>query len=100
VLVERTNKCNEVAKGAQESFEITARAQLDDMRQAMQLARDSLLAESPFAEVKLIDPDIESSILVLAQEVDKAQQKMRLLEGQSLVAKSEKREDLIRRWGS
>jgi hypothetical protein len=100
VLAERTRKCNDVAKSAQESFEFTAREQLQDARLAVQLVRDSVLAESPFAEVKLVDPDMEASILVLAQEVDKAKEKLRSLEGQSIVTKSEKKEDLIQRWGS
>lgn len=100
ILSERTQKCTDISKGAQESFEITARAQIQDARQAIQLLRDSVLAESPFGDVKLVDPDIEGSILILAQEVDKAKEKLRVLEGQSVVAGSEKKEDLIQRWGS
>ncbi|TWU75767.1 hypothetical protein ED733_002641 [Metarhizium rileyi] len=100
VLAERSRKCNEVAAAAQESFEITARTHVDDARRAMQLVRDSLFAESPFGDVKLVDADMEGSILVLAQEVDKAKDTLRSLEGQSVVAKSEKKEELIQRWAS
>ncbi|EFY97466.1 hypothetical protein X797_007191 [Metarhizium robertsii] len=100
VLAERTRKGNDVAKGAQEGFEMAARAHVEDARQAIQLVRDSLLAESPFGDVKLVDPDMDSSISVLAQEVNKAKERLRSLQGQSIVARSEKRDEFIQRWGS
>ncbi|QPH02372.1 hypothetical protein C2857_006581 [Epichloe festucae Fl1] len=99
-VAERARKCDEVAKGAQESLEITTRAHLSDTKLALQLLRDSLLAKSPFGEVKLVDPDIEGSILVLQQEVEKAKEKLRSLEGQSATARSVKKEEFVRRWGS
>ncbi|KHN99694.1 uncharacterized protein MAM_02547 [Metarhizium album ARSEF 1941] len=100
LLAQGNRKCNGVAKGAQEGFESTARAHVEDAMHAIQLVRDSLLADSPFGDVKLVDPDIEGSILVLAQEVDKAKKKLQSLAGHRVVAKSEKREALIQRWGS
>ncbi|EFY90559.1 hypothetical protein MAC_03337 [Metarhizium acridum CQMa 102] len=100
VLAERTRKGNDVAKGAQEGFEMTARAHVEDARRAIQLVRDSLLAESSFGDVKLVDPDMEGSISVLAQEVNKAKEKLRSLQGQSIVARSEKKDEFIQRWGS
>lgn len=100
VLAERTRKCNDVEKGAQESFEIAAHEQLEDARRAVQLLRDSLLAETPFGDVKLVDPELEGSIMVLSQEVDKAKEKLSSCEGQTIMARSEKREDFIQRWGS
>lgn len=99
-VAERARKCDEVAKGAQESLEITTRAHLSDAKLALQLLRDSLLAESPFGEVKLVDPVMEGSILILQQEVEKAKEKLRSLEGQSVMARSVKKEEFVRRWGS
>ncbi|KAK2608817.1 hypothetical protein QQS21_002674 [Conoideocrella luteorostrata] len=100
VLAERTRKCDDVLKGAQESFELALKAHLQDARLAIQLLKDSLLAESPFGAVQLVDTDIEGSILVLEQEVEKAKEKLRALEEQSVMAGSIKREELIQRWGS
>ncbi|GAB0134711.1 hypothetical protein EsDP_00003069 [Epichloe bromicola] len=99
-VAERARKCDEVAKGAQESLEITTRAHLSDAKLALQLLRDRLLAESPFGEVKLVDGDIEGSILVLQQEVEKAKEKLQSLVGQSVMARSVKKEEFVRRWGS
>ncbi|KAG6038597.1 hypothetical protein E4U41_004019 [Claviceps citrina] len=101
-VAQRGRKCDHVADAAQESLETAARAHLTDAKLAVQLLRDSLLAESPLGEVKLVDPDIERSILVLQQEVDKAKDQLRSLEGQgqSLVARSVKKEEFVERWGS
>ncbi|KAG5991471.1 hypothetical protein E4U43_004015 [Claviceps pusilla] len=100
VVAQKTRKCDEVAHAAQESLEITTRAHLTDAKLAIQLLKDSLLAESPFGEVNLVDPDIESSIIVLQQEVEKARDKLKALEGQSVMTKSAKKDELVRRWGS
>lgn len=98
VLQERSQKCDEVALGAQESFEMAAIAQLDDMRLAVQLLRDSVLAESPYSKTRLIDPDIESSVLVLGQEVDKVHQKLAFIESLRIDGRSEKKDQFLQRW--
>ncbi|QUC19248.1 uncharacterized protein UV8b_03489 [Ustilaginoidea virens] len=99
-LADRTRKYDQVARAAQESFETTTRAYLDDARKANQFLRDSLLAESPFGDVKMVDPDVEASIRVLEQEVDKAKEKLRYLQGQAVLAGSQKKAEFINRWGS
>ncbi|POR32467.1 Uncharacterized protein TPAR_07337 [Tolypocladium paradoxum] len=99
-LADRSQKSADVARGAQESFEMSAIAQLEDTRRAIQLLRDSVLAESPFGEVNLVDPEIEGSISVLEQEIGKAREKLKIAEGQNVVAKSERREDMLQRWSS
>ncbi|PFH58766.1 hypothetical protein XA68_13228 [Ophiocordyceps unilateralis] len=79
-VTERSQKAAEVARGAQESFETSVVAQLRDAKLAIQLLEDSLLADSPFAEVNLSDPELETSILVLDQEIGKAGEKLRAVE--------------------
>ncbi|KAF4580932.1 vacuolar H+/Ca2+ exchanger [Ophiocordyceps camponoti-floridani] len=71
-VTERRQKAAEVARGAQESFETSVVAHLSDAKLAIQLLEDSLLADSPFADVNLSDPELETSILVLDQEIGKA----------------------------
>ncbi|KAG6008631.1 hypothetical protein E4U21_004271 [Claviceps maximensis] len=100
VVAQRSRKCDEVAQAAQESLEFVTRAHLTDVKLAIQLLRDSLLAESPFGQVKLVDPDIEGSILVLQQEVEKAREKLQSLQGQSIMVRSVKKEEFVERWGS
>lgn len=102
---EREAKSRDMAYSAQESFERAAMAHLGDARRAVQLLRDSVLAESPFGdEVKLLDPEIEGSIVVLGQEVAKT--KERVDEAEEIVAKgrarkhgaSEKQKEMLERW--
>ncbi|KAH6606929.1 hypothetical protein Trco_006082 [Trichoderma cornu-damae] len=99
ILEERWSKCNEIARNAQETFEMGALAQLNDTRLAIQLVRDSVLAESPFNEPRLVDPEISGSITVLAADVEGAKDRLALVEGQRRDRKSEKREEFIERWG-
>ncbi|KAH6693504.1 hypothetical protein F5X68DRAFT_45462 [Plectosphaerella plurivora] len=102
---DRAAKSRDVALNAQESFERAVAAHLGDSRRAIQLLRDSVLAESPFGpEVKLADPEIEASIVVLGQEVAKVRE--RVGEAEDMVAKgrarkhagSDKQREMIERW--
>ncbi|UKZ51212.1 hypothetical protein TrVGV298_004969 [Trichoderma virens] len=99
ILEERWNKYDEIARNAQETFEMGALAQLNDTRLAIQLVRDSVLAESPFNEPRLVDPEISGSITVLAAEVEGAKDRLAVVEGQRRDRKSEKRDEFIERWG-
>ncbi|KAG6105759.1 hypothetical protein E4U31_001249 [Claviceps sp. LM219 group G6] len=102
IVDQRSRKCDEVAHAAQESLEIVTRAHLTDAKLAVQLLQDSILAESPFGHVNIVDPDIEGSIDVLRQELDKVQGKLRTLEeqGKRIVASSRvKRDEFVERWG-
>ncbi|KAL2753021.1 hypothetical protein ACRALDRAFT_2061376 [Sodiomyces alcalophilus JCM 7366] len=105
-LAEREAKADDVALNAQESFEQATAAHLADARRAVQLLRDSVLAESPFGpDVKLVDPDIEGSITVLGQEVAKVQarvdeiQSARSPAGRKNWAQSGKQREMVERWG-
>ena len=73
---------------------------MGDARLAVQLLKDSILAESPFGQVTLVDSEIDGSIAILQQEVSKAQERLREAEGQGLASRSMKRDELIQRWGS
>ncbi|RCI14541.1 hypothetical protein L249_6584 [Ophiocordyceps polyrhachis-furcata BCC 54312] len=98
-VADRSKKAAEVARGAQESFERGVVAQLCDAKLAIQLLQDSLLADSPFADVNLSDAELETSILVLDQEVGKAGEKLRAVERRKPVGRSEKRDEIVRRFG-
>lgn len=100
VLAERSIKADDVSKNAQESFEALTMSKLEDARLAIQLLRDSVLAESPFAEVKLVDPEIEGSIHFLGQEMEKVGEKLNGIDAKKGNGKSEKKEEILRRWGS
>ena len=100
VLAAQRQKTNQMMHTTQDSFQASARANIHDARQAVQLLRDSLLAESPFGEVKLVDAEIEKSTLVLEQEVEGVRRQLdRLGTELDKGKKSAKRDELLRRWG-
>lgn len=101
-LTARTRKSADVDRAVQTSLERAASARLSDVRAALQLVRDSVLAESPFAEVHLVDPGIEASISVLAQEVHNVASRLAGVEREAAVVgkgRNAKREEMVRRWG-
>lgn len=97
VIAERSEKANDVARNAQETFEANTVSKLQDARLAIQLLRDSILAESPFEEVRLVDPEIEGSIHVLGQEVEKVKEKLDAVDVKKGV-KSVKKDEFVHRW--
>lgn len=98
----RADRAAEVDGAVQSTLERTASSRLADARAALQLVRDSVLAESPFAEVHLVDPGIEASIGVLMQEVHSATSRLAEAEREAAVlgrGRNVKREEMVRRWG-
>lgn len=98
-LDDRSVKANDVARNAQDSFEAIASAHLDDVRRAVQLLTDSLLAESPFGDVELVDPEIKGSIDVLVREVQHIKDGLGRAESEKRSGRSEKKAEILRRWG-
>ncbi|ROV98347.1 hypothetical protein VMCG_07173 [Cytospora schulzeri] len=102
-LEERAHNAAEVGRSVQSTFEGTAMSYLSDARTALQLVRDSVLAESPYAEVHLVDPGIEASIGVLAQEVHTVSSRLEGIERETAAltrGRNIKKEEIISRWGS
>lgn len=100
-LAERRQKAADVAGSVQSTFEHAATAHLSDARCALQLIRDSVLAESPYAEVHLVDPGIESSIGILAQEVQNIASRLDDVESEAAKlarGRNLNRDEIISRW--
>lgn len=100
---ERLRNASEVSRSVQSTFEGTAASYLSDARTALQLVRDSVLAESPFSEVHLVDPGIEASIVVLAQEVHTVSSRLQGIERETAAlarGRNLKKEEIISRWGN
>ncbi|KAJ9137135.1 Vacuolar H+/Ca2+ exchanger [Pleurostoma richardsiae] len=101
-LEERAAKAADVERNVQESFESSAIAHVADARHALQIVRDSVLEESPFGDVKLVDPEIEGSVVVLAQEVENVRRRLEASErdiASVLKGRNLKKEEFIGRWG-
>ncbi|KAF4342313.1 hypothetical protein FBEOM_3720 [Fusarium beomiforme] len=99
-FAERSSKTTDVARNAQDSFETSVTSRLDDARLAIQLLRDSVLAESPYGEIKMVDPEFEGSIDMLSQEVDKVKEKLDGVVAKKALAKSVKKDEFVQRWAS
>jgi hypothetical protein len=101
-LTDRTRKLAEVSRDVQLSFEKSSSAHLFDARKALQLIRDSVLAESPYVEVHLADPGIEGSIGIMAQEVHNLYSHLDGVEKEAAVlakGRNAKKEEILKRWG-
>ncbi|RGP71554.1 hypothetical protein FSPOR_3260 [Fusarium sporotrichioides] len=95
---DRSDKTTDVMRGAQEGFEMSVTSRLDDARLAIQLLRDSLLAESPFGEVKMLDPEFEESVVALARDVEGVKEKLDAVVDKKALAKSAKKDEFVQRW--
>ncbi|KAK7735956.1 hypothetical protein SLS53_007335 [Cytospora paraplurivora] len=103
ILSERTRKAADFKRDVQSEFEGTAMSYLTDARTALQLVRDSVLAESPYAEVHLVDPGIESSIIVMAQEVQNVSSRLETAERETAAlarVRDATKEEILSRWGT
>lgn len=101
ILCRRNQTLTEITSTTQATLEHTATTHIVDARTAIQLVRDSVLAESPFAEVNLVDPGIESSIGVLGQEAGNVSARLEGVEREARVigqAKNVRREEMVARW--
>ncbi|KAG8165552.1 hypothetical protein KVR01_004104 [Diaporthe batatas] len=97
-LAERRQNAADVADSVQSTFEHAATAHLSDARCAIQLIRDSVLAENPNG---LVDPGIESSIVILAQEVHRIASRLDGVETEAAVlarGRNVKRDEIVSRW--
>lgn len=102
-LEERLRNAAEISRSVQSTFEGTSATYLSDARTALQLIRDSVLAESPYSEVHLVDPGIEVSIGVLSQEVHTVSSRLEGIERETAAlarGRNLKKEEIISRWGS
>jgi hypothetical protein len=102
VLSDRTAKVTDVAANVQDSFEAATTAQLKDSALALQALRDSLLAESPFGQVQLVDPEMDGSIRILDQELENVRTRLEKIDAEMTLIRGRrgKQDELIRRWGS
>jgi hypothetical protein len=100
-LDSRRRKMRDVSLNVQQSFEGVAAKQVADGKLAIQLVRDSILAETSFGGARLMDPEIEGSIAVLSQELATVDEKLKGIDvGVSqLKGRNAKKDEFISRWG-
>ncbi|KAG9259113.1 uncharacterized protein F5Z01DRAFT_25837 [Emericellopsis atlantica] len=98
-LADRSAKASDVAHSTHETFEATATKYLDDLQRAVQIVEDGVFAETSFGNVKLMDPEVEESIAFLSSETQQIKSRLDQCNTKKGDGKSEKKEDMVRRWG-
>jgi hypothetical protein len=97
-LLDRANKLEAHANSLQSSTETSISSHLLDAHVTLHLLRNSLLAESPYHSVSLLDPEVESSLSTLENDIQQSQEKLESLDLQKLQTKNAHRDQLVERW--
>lgn len=64
------------------------------------MLRDSVLADSPWGAVRLVDEELEGSVKVIRQELEKIEEWRGDIEGAVKASNAdERREQFMKRWG-
>jgi hypothetical protein len=98
MLSERMTRLEGHANSLQSTTETSISSHLLDAQNTLGLLQDSLLAETQYGKVRLIDPQIESDVSKFDQEVQNLQKSLEAIELHQLQAKNVNREQLVERW--
>jgi hypothetical protein len=97
-LSDRLGKLEGHTASLQVTMESSISSHLADAQSTLQLLQDSLLAESLYHKVHLLDPDIESSIDIFEEDLKSLQEQMEGVNLQKLQTRNVNREQLVERW--
>jgi hypothetical protein len=98
MLSERTTRLEGHANSLQSTTETSISSHLLDAQITLGLLQDSLLAETLYGKVRLLDPKVESDVSKFDQEVQDLQKSLDAVELHNLQAKNVNREQLVERW--
>lgn len=97
-LSDRLSKLEGHANSLQSTTESSISSHLLDAHVTLQLLHDSLLADTLYRKVQLLDPEIESSIGSFEQNVQDLQGELEAVNLQKLQARNIHRDELVDRW--
>lgn len=97
-LQDRASKLEAHSKSLQSSTETSISSHLLDSHITLHLLRNSLLAQSPYNNVSVLDPEIESSLSTLEDDVQLLHDRLENLDLERLQTKNPHREQLVARW--
>ena len=97
-LSHRLSKLEGHANSLQSTTESSISSHLLDAQVTLQLLRDSLLADTTYGKVRLLDPDIELSVAAFEKDVRDLQEGLEAVSLQKLQAMSVFRDELVQRW--
>ncbi|KAF4636224.1 hypothetical protein G7Y89_g1879 [Cudoniella acicularis] len=97
-LADRVLKLDIHANSLQQTTELAISSHLLDANLTLQLLQDSLLAETMHGKVRLLDPDIESSVTMFEQEIEDLEAALEGVDLGLLSERNVKREEIVGRW--
>lgn len=98
MLAERLTRLEGHATSLQSTTESSISSHLLDARMTLGLLHDSLLAESQYRTVRLLDPELENAVKSFERDVKRVQDGLEGVDLHSLQARNVNREQLIERW--
>lgn len=97
-LSDRTRKLEGHAATLQSTTESSISSYLLDSHITLNLLRDSLLSDSAYNKVRLLDPEIESNMANFELDLLTLQEKLEAIDLQKLSARNIHKEQLVERW--
>ena len=98
MLAERLNRLEGHAASLQSTTESSISSHLLDARMTLGLLHDSLLADTQYHKVQLLDPSLEDAVTSFEKEIQNLQDDIEAVDLHSLQARNVHREQLIERW--
>jgi hypothetical protein len=98
ILFDRIGRLEGHATNLQTSTENSIASHLVDAHLTLELLHDSLLAQSLYGKVHLVEPSIETSIANLEQEIQSIQESLDGVDLHSLQSKNVRRDQFVQRW--
>jgi hypothetical protein len=98
MLSERITRLEGHANSLQSTTEKSVSSHLLDAHTTLGLLQDSLLAQTLYHKVRLLDPKVESDVASFEQDVQHLQKSLDAVDLHSLQAKNVHREQLVERW--
>jgi hypothetical protein len=98
MLSERVTRLEGHAISLQSTTEMSISSHLLDAHTTLGLLQDSLLAETPYHKVRLLDKKVESDVTSFEHDVHDLQKSLEAVDLHKLQTKNVHREQLIKRW--
>lgn len=97
-LSDRLKKVQIHAANLQSTTESSITSHLMDAHSTLQLLQDSLMAETLYGKIQLVDPDIEASIDIFEDEINSLREELEAINLQKLHERNVHRDLLVERW--
>jgi hypothetical protein len=98
VLTDRMMKLNGHAKSLQEVSESSVGSHLHDSQVTLQLLMESLLSETPYKSVNLLDTEVLEAMGNLERGVEEVKRDVAVVNLDHLRERNVRRDDLVERW--